>query len=884
MQMDITTGSRVAALCVWFLCSPGAAQQQEAKAILNAAGVKGGLIVHLGCGDGQLTAALRANDAYLVHGLDTDARNVERARAYLLGRGLYGKVAVDLLRGDRLPYVDNLVNLVVAADLGRVPMREVLRVLSPNGVAYVKQRGQWVKTVKPRPADIDEWTHYLHDADNNAVAHDSVVGPPRRMQWVGSPKWSRHHDRLASLSAMVSAGGRLFYIFDEGSTKSILLPSKWALIARDAFNGTILWKRGIANWQTRFWPLKSGPAQLPRRLVATRDTVFATLGIDVPVTALDAATGDVVRTYEQTKGTEEILVSNGVLFVAADPALNTDKYRDPRAVRKPWWTGETVRVMAIRIATGETLWQADSPVAPLTLTVDAKSVFFHDGTRAVCLDRTNGRVRWRSAPLPLVRRIMSFFAPTLLVQDCVVLFAGGEESGLVKSTGGATKSDTLTALDAATGKTLWTAPHPPSGYSSPEDLFVIDGAVWYGGTSNGKLPGAVIGRELRTGKVRASYDSADVKTYWFHHRCYRGKATDRYLLTSRTGIEFIDPKTGHWDINDWTRGGCMYGIMPANGLVYTPPHDCACYLESKQFGLNALAPARRGKQRAEREDARLVRGPAYGKIGNRQSAIDNPQDWPTYRHDAARSGRTPAQVGANLKQAWATELGGRLSAPVIAEGKLFVASIDTHTVHALDARSGQRVWSYTAGGRVDSPPTIYQGMAIFGCADGWVYCLRASDGALLWRFRAAPRDLRLTAFEQVESVWPVHGSVLVQDGVVRFVAGRSMFLDGGLRLLALDAATGRTRSEIVLNDRDPSNNESLQQYVKALNMPVALPDVLSSDGKHFYMRGQAFDMDGSRPRLAPYAGDPVGQGSQQGGETAHLFCPTGFLDGSWLHR
>ena len=45
--------------------SPG----QTAKEILDATGVKGGVIVHIGCGGGELTAALRANDSYIVHGL-----------------------------------------------------------------------------------------------------------------------------------------------------------------------------------------------------------------------------------------------------------------------------------------------------------------------------------------------------------------------------------------------------------------------------------------------------------------------------------------------------------------------------------------------------------------------------------------------------------------------------------------------------------------------------------------------------------------------------------------------------------------------------------------------------------------------------------------------
>jgi len=62
-------------------------------------------------------------------------------------------------------------------------------------------------TRRPVPADIDEWTHYLYDPSNNAVSRDLVVAPPRRMQWVGSPRYSRHHDRMSSVSAVVSSGG-----------------------------------------------------------------------------------------------------------------------------------------------------------------------------------------------------------------------------------------------------------------------------------------------------------------------------------------------------------------------------------------------------------------------------------------------------------------------------------------------------------------------------------------------------------------------------------------------------------------------------------------------------------------------------------------------------
>jgi hypothetical protein len=125
--------------------------------------------------------------------------------------------------------------------------------------------------VKDVPEDIDDWTHFFHGADGNAVAQDDKVGPPDRLQWLGGPRWSRHHDRMASMSALVSGNGRLFYIMDEGSRVSIQLPSKWMLVARDAFNSKILWKQPIENWFDQLWPLKSGPTQLAKRLVTDGD-------------------------------------------------------------------------------------------------------------------------------------------------------------------------------------------------------------------------------------------------------------------------------------------------------------------------------------------------------------------------------------------------------------------------------------------------------------------------------------------------------------------------------------------------------------------------------------------------------------------------------------
>ncbi|MGM0490232.1 MAG: PQQ-binding-like beta-propeller repeat protein [Planctomycetota bacterium] len=832
--------------------------------ILEATGVRGGLVVHLGCGDGSLTMSLRANDAYVVHGLDTDPENVRKARSRMMEQDLYGPVSVDQLRGRHLPYIDNLVNLVVARDPGEVPVAEIMRVLAPGGTAYIQDGDTWRAEVKPRPKEIDEWTHYLHDASNNAVADDQVVGPPRRMQWCGGPRYARHHDHMSSLTAAVTAGGRVFYIMDEAPRVSILTPPEWKLVARDAFNGTVLWKRDIPQWYSHLHRLKSGPSDLPRRLIAKGERVYATLGIDAPISALDAATGETIQTYDGTEGAEGMVLSDGMLFVRV---------------------GES-EVRAVNADTGAVAWSLERPVVKLSLAANSRRVVFMSEDRLVCLDREDGEVRWESEQLPRPDKYTTRSGPTLVLYEDLVLLASSEFASAGNRSWKVGKPDTLTVLSAADGHVLWDGSHPLSGYASAEDLFVIDGVVWCGETTSGHAVGTFIGRDAKTGEVTGKFDP-DVETYWFHHRCHRSKATERFILTSRTGIEFVDFKNEHWDINHWVRGACLYGAMPGNGLLYAPQHPCACFAEAKLDGFNALAPASKGPRVPEDigDEQRLLKGPAYGAKLETEVAD---ADWPTYRHDGARSGRASTDVPVDLKTAWQAEIGGKVSSPVIAGGMVFVAGVDTHGVHALDATTGEQLWQYTAGGRIDSPPSVYRGLVLFGSADGHVYALRGSDGALVWRFRAAPIDQRHTWFDQLESVWPVHGSVLVEEGVAWFVAGRSMFLDGGLRLYRLDPVSGRVLSENVMDRRGTEEGKTIQDYARQHNMPVALPDILSSDGRFVYMRSQAFQLDGERLPLKalPYEGNPERYSipCTQDPKHAHLFSPTGFLDDSWWHR
>ena len=842
----------------------------DARSILDPAGVRGGLVVHLGCGDGKLTAALRACDSYLVHGLDTDAANIAKARKHVDGLGLSGKVSVARLTGARLPYVDNLVRLVVAEDLGAVPMAEVMRVLCPNGVAYVAGK----KTVKPRPSELDEWTHFLHDASGNPVADDTAVAPPRHVQWMAAPNWSRNHHKLASISSVVTAGGRLFYIMDSGPPANMAVPGKWSLVARDAFSGVLLWRKPMASWAYQGHGFRSGPVQLPRTLVTDSNRVYAPLAMSAAVSAIDSATGEVVRTFEDAAGAEELVLVDGVLLVVTGSPQAEQAGIDP-ARRGEATFPNTKTLVAVRADAGELLWKwsdaGTGGLMPLTLAAANKCVFFEAGKSVVCLSLATGKPIWQSgetggakpaAPKPVAgggkkkpaptkygsQRRAGWSLATLVVQDNVVLLADDGR---------------LQAFSAKDGKALWDNSARPGLCRSPSDVMVVGGLVWQG-------PYFTEGRDLRTGQVKVTNTAVeDTWTSGHHHRCYRDKATSKYILTGYRGIEFLDVFGAEHRRHNWIRGTCQYGVMPANGLIYAPSHACGCFMEAKLRGFWAVAPQRKAAP-ASADGPRLVKGPAYGSIPPSTSSGPggDPQlsEWPTYRHDPLRSGSTTAKLPAALKDVWQATLGGRLSAPVVAGGLVIVSMIDAHRVAALDAATGKPRWNFTAGGRVDSPPTIHNGLVLFGCADGWVYCLRAADGQEVWRFRAAPQDLRTIALDQVESVWPVHGSVLIEAGVAYVAAGRSSYLDGGIRMVALDPASGRQLHEsTVCVDHPTVRNrakaeaetkiakESFSQNATdyktftdpdrsdAFSMAGTTTDVLVSDGASIYLRSMRFD-------------------------------------------
>ena len=285
-----------------------------------------------------------------------------------------------------------------------------------------------------------------------------------------------------------------------------------------------------------------------------------------------------------------------------------------------------------------------------------------------------------------------------------------------------------------------------------------------------------------------------------------------------------------------------------------------------------------------KESPRLVKGPAFNTPLKEQA-----QGWNHFRYGNKRLSYNENAVSAKLAPKWEVKIapGEKLTQPVANNRRVYVAAVRKNTLYALDQNTGKTLWTFNTAGQIDSSPSLWKGRVIFGSADGYLYCLNAEDGELVWSFRGAKGDRQMTIDGRMESVWPIHGSNPIVDGTIYCLAGRTIFLDGGLRLSLIDAATGELKKEVIHGDKDERDGIQVQVKNQGQKMVPGNSDILSFDGKHIYMNSQRIGLDGNRiykEGHGKHYKTLTFSRSDQDGEGTHLFAPVGFLDDSWHHR
>ncbi|HUT12366.1 MAG TPA: hypothetical protein VMY42_17845, partial [Thermoguttaceae bacterium] len=130
-EQEDASMKRMTAVLASILVICGAAAQ---AATVN---VEGGLIVCIGAEALQSVADHWRKPGCIFHCLERSDDEVSDVRARIQAAGCYGKVSAARFDLERLPYIDNLVNLVIVESGIEVPDSEVQRVLAPYGVAIV---------------------------------------------------------------------------------------------------------------------------------------------------------------------------------------------------------------------------------------------------------------------------------------------------------------------------------------------------------------------------------------------------------------------------------------------------------------------------------------------------------------------------------------------------------------------------------------------------------------------------------------------------------------------------------------------------------------------------------------------------------------------------
>ena len=799
-----------------------------AEFIVSRLKMRRGVALDVGCGDGALAIEVARRSGLRITCLDPQARTVARARERIEAAGMYGaQVAADVAGLDKLAYPTGSANLILCGDefatgLGGRSLAEMVRVLSPNGVAVIGQspavagggekltaeqlrswvkaaaidtyeivdaNGVWACITKPRPEGADEWRHRYHDPGNSHGSSDRLIGGPLRSQWIAD--W-RAGDSAASF---VAGDGRVFLASLEYPARGGT-PSRAGtpyLRAIDAYTGIELWARERAEElpadrsQRNYGAIQVDIALeggslylLGGRACYEFDAATGHSRALLPIPAAAAPDAGDIWLYLSTVG-DRIYGSSG----RPTNLLGTWSLKYPR--------GDSKAVFAIDRQTRKPRWVSRQTAMTGSLALGEGKLFYCDpGYGLHALDAETGKEIWANpqtgwTPEVDVVRGAYYAGKYWLVYHPAsgrFVHAKGREALNRLASDETRNARRMAAFSAADGRRLFECQlgEGIAGVSFSGDT--VYGASQH--NSRGVLSAVDVETGERKWMVGAYFKCSPITS---SVNAVFARSSVARCLDVRPWNQSRDAKSLRWYDLDGYRSTCTYPGIPANGMLYIQGPGCNC-----PFPVRANSAMVQGSPAVKDPAGRLVKGAAFdGEV----PAPTDKHPWRTWRADARRSGVSaePFAKAGPLKELWTVQLGGELTPVAAAGGTVYVGSTDGW-VRALEAATGNDRWRYYANGRVAESLWLWRGRVYFGDDDGWVHCLRADSGELIWRFRAAPAIERVVSYGRYASRWPVRGGVLIApaggadpDGATLYCSV-GFFPTEGCHTCALDARTG----------------------------------------------------------------------------------------------
>ncbi|MBT3380789.1 MAG: PQQ-binding-like beta-propeller repeat protein [Lentisphaerae bacterium] len=552
-----------------------------AKQILARTGLRTGLCIDLGCGDGSLALELARTSELRIIAIDSDPAALGRARRVLTAAGLYG-ARVQVFKADPaasgLP--DRVANVVVSGRSMTQPvpplvLAEAGRVVRPWGGATAFGPGAQLAVTRRRALpDTGQWTHQYASAWNPGASTDSVARAPLRLAWYND--WgvlmpSRHGRAPAPL-------------FKDGYLVALGLN---AVLCADAYNGRLLWQYPIPDLMAFYnGEHNAGVARTHGVCCLADDSVYLRLQDDRCL-RLDLATGEKLREYAVPLDDKGRTGTWGYIAAAPGALLGTvyhPRVKPPAVPRPAGLRFEAGELFALDPVSGKHLWtyRARQSIRHNAIAVADGKVFVVDCASResqiaaqrrdapskapppslVCLDLRTGQVLWSSD--------QDVFATVLAVSPAhdVLLLAGQMDLRGFQPQGDRLAAQRLAGVRPSDGKRLWDVTVPATdAHNTYLSRPLITGRTVYA------QPWAF---DLLTGERHQDF----LLKGRGKHACGIVSGSPNLLLFRSGTLAYADLLNGHGETHSYggIRPGCWINAIVAGGAVLMPDASeiCSC--------------------------------------------------------------------------------------------------------------------------------------------------------------------------------------------------------------------------------------------------------------------------------------------------------------------
>lgn len=750
------------------------------------------------------------------------------AQKLLRDNQLSGYVTAVSFKNSPLPYVKNIFDVAIIGDqavmtsLG-VTKDEILRILTPEGVLLTGSSPTWIKEIKPASSGVSQTKHDVNIAAGRSFSDDSDLQLPFEMRWVNGPRWAQ--TLTQGLIAQVSAGGVEYmvtrlamsneYVGTHTGWETPLAPMK--IVARNAFNGLILWEAPCDLTRT---------GQEPQKRVAADNNRFYCTNVN-KVIGYNKYTGQKEIETPVYDGISFIGITGNSLLVGTSATLYGHSLTNGSLVwnyplsnaLKNWFEANgkiflhlTANITVLNSQSGTLVYS--KPVSELPgligiLTTRNNILGILCESKFYAYSQSENKQLWSGDLSKNYGGIPSFRIYDNNIQvglDVFSLTTGAKVTSYSKMANIYTKCqypattpkyivDTrinVFSIDSTLQKS-----YPFTRTPCNSGVFIANGLI-YGTPEDCVCNPNQIMANLAIGSSSKEATAADFTTV---RQPIKGNG--------------VSPTTSSSNSNDWPT---TYG--------------------NQQRGLSTKAV-----------------GPTTLNLMNTKVVTNSPRD------------------GA-VSVSWRSSGTFGLTAPVVAGGIIHVADVEGGIVHAISETTYNTIWTFTAEGKISSAPTIEKGHCVFSSHDGYIYCLQADNGNLIWKNRVAPIEKRIPAFGLFESPWPVASGVAIVNDTVFGVGGHSSVGEGGFAVAAFKLSDGTMHYGTQLSGA-ASHNWGLADLLTVEGSTVWMRYFKIGKNASNYFTSNNDRIEGSRLGLLDYAVSFRMHNSWRSGMVTTVFERTG---------